>query len=482
MKTLISILFLIIGLAANAQPPTKFYCTYGGSGYDVGYDVKQTLDGGYIITGSTSSYGMGNTDMYLLKIDSMGQKVFQTTFGGVSNEIGKSVVQLLDSSYVMAGYTSSSGVGGYDVFLVKTDKAGNLIWQKTIGGADWDFANSMNATTDGGFIIAGTTYSYGHGNADGYVIKTDANGDTTWTKTFGGANDDEFKSVIQTSDGNYALTGYTKSYNDVDSGDVWVYKLNTIGDSLWCKFFGGTKEDFGNEIMQHPNGSFNIVGGTQSLGLGKLDAYTFKIDNIGNLLWFGVDGVANNNETFNSLAFSKKDPNISAYAESEIFSGFGLQVKIFELSPANLYYNATEYGGVYADEIFKIISTKDKGYACVGYTYSYGAYQSNIFFLKIDSNLVGSQSIVSVNEIEPDNVQLSVYPNPTSNELNINMNIKMIVDKLKLYNISGQEISISRRVISNQYNKITLNLEDLESGIYFLKYFDRVVKILLFHQ
>ncbi len=226
MRLLIGILFLVIGMAASAQPPTKFYSTYGSNGYDVGYDVKQTLDGGYIIVGSTSSYGQGNTDMYLLKLDSMGQFKFQSTFGGVSNEIGKSIVQLADSSFVMAGYTSSTGVGGYDIFLVKADKTGNLVWQKTIGGADWDFANSMDTVAGGGLIIAGTTYSYGHGNADGYVIRTDANGDTLWTKTYGGLNDDEFKSVIQTTDGNFALTGYTKSYNDVDSGDVWVLKLN----------------------------------------------------------------------------------------------------------------------------------------------------------------------------------------------------------------------------------------------------------------
>ena len=241
LKNILLYILLLLAIATNAQPPAKFYSTYGGNGYDVGYDVKQTLDGGYIITGSTSSFGQGNTDMYLLKLDSMGVKKFETSFGGVSNEIGKSVVQLIDSSYVIAGYTSSTGVGGYDVFLVKTDKTGAVLWQKTIGGADWDFAYSMEATADGGFIIAGTTYSYGRGNADGYVVKTDANGNVVWQKTYGGVNDDEFKSVIQTADGNYALTGYTKSYNDIDSGDVWIFKLDLNGDSTWCKFYGGSK-------------------------------------------------------------------------------------------------------------------------------------------------------------------------------------------------------------------------------------------------
>ena len=263
MRFLIGILFLVAFIGAYAQPPKKFYCRYGGNGYDEGNDVKQTLDGGYIITGSTSSIGQGNTDMYLLKLDSMGQVTFQKTFGGVSNEIGKSIVQLADSSYVMAGYTSSSGVGGYDVFLVKADKTGNLIWQKTYGGSDWDFANSMDATADGGFIIAGTTYSYGKGNADGFVIKTDANGDTTWTKTFGGLKDDEFKSVIQTSDGKYALTGYTKSFND-SLGDGWIIRIDQTGNSTYTTSVGGLYSDVLNDVVELTNTNLYFVGSNKS--------------------------------------------------------------------------------------------------------------------------------------------------------------------------------------------------------------------------
>jgi hypothetical protein len=170
MKSIFCFLFFTISCFVEAQPPSKFYTRIGGNGYDVGYDVKQTLDNGYIITGSTSSMGVGNTDMYLLKLDSMGQIKFQTTFGNANNDIGKSVIQLIDSSYIMVGYTNSIGFGGYDIFLVKADKYGALVWQKTIGGTDWDFANSLQQTSDGGFIIAGSTYSYGYGNEDGYVV------------------------------------------------------------------------------------------------------------------------------------------------------------------------------------------------------------------------------------------------------------------------------------------------------------------------
>jgi hypothetical protein len=331
MRFLIGILFLVAFIGAYAQPPKKFYCRYGGNGYDEGNDVKQTLDGGYIITGSTSSIGQGNTDMYLLKLDSMGQVKFQKTFGGVSNEIGKSIVQLADSSYVMAGYTSSIGVGGYDVFLVKADKTGNLIWQKTYGGSDWDFANSMDTITGGGFIIAGTTYSYGKGNADGFVIKTDANGDTTWTKTFGGLKDDEFKSVIQTSDGNYALTGYTKSFND-SLGDVWALKLDVNGDTLWRKFYGGVKEDFGNQIIEHPNGDFFIAGGTESFGVTIMNGIVIHTDNIGNYIFQRLDNTSSSYQIFNSIAISKRSNNIVNAMAKETVPGFGAQFKMLEMN------------------------------------------------------------------------------------------------------------------------------------------------------
>lgn len=474
---------LVTGLVSVAQPPSKFYCTYGGNGYDVGYDVKQTLDGGYIITGSTSSFGQGNTDMYLLKLDSMGQVKFEKSFGGVSNEIGKSIVQLTsDSGYVMAGYTSSSGVGGYDMYLVKADKNGNLVWQKTIGGADWDFANSLQATTDGGFIIGGTTYSYGNGNADGYVVKTDANGDTLWTRTYGGANDDEFKSVIQTADGNYALTGYTKSYNDVDSGDVWVFKLNTIGDTLWRKFYGGSGEDFGNEIIEHPNGEFFIAGGTSSFGVGKLDGYAIKSDNIGTQLSHQEHGYPGYNEEFTSLVFSKRSPNIIGFMEKEFFSGFNLQFKLFEWTNNLGYLNGTDYGSIDNDETYKIIATKDKGYACLGYTKGYNSLLSEVYFVKTDSNLVGGNfSIVSVYERELKESLVKKYPNPTASEINFIFATDIRKSVIKLYDIFSNEILIKDEISFISNNHFIIDTQKLLSGIYFVHISNRVEKILVIH-
>ncbi len=476
MSKIVFVFLIISSFIVSAQPPTKFFSTYGGHGYDVGYDVKQTLDGGYIIAGSTSSFGQGNTDFYLLKLDSMGQKRFEKSFGGYNNEIARSIVQLSDSGYVMTGYTSSFGIGGYDIFLIKTDKNGNLLWQKTIGGNDWDFAYSVDTILGGGFIITGTTYSFGNGNADGYVIKTDVNGDTLWTKTYGGVKDDELKSVIQTLDGNYALTGYTKSYND-SLGDIWVLKINQTGDTLWRKFYGGNKEDFGNQIIENNTNDLFIAGSTASWGAGLLDAYALKINNVGNVSHTFIDGTASNNEVYNSLAFSNRLPNNRVcFTQKEVFTGYGLQTKIIELNNSLTYLNATDYGSPVTDEIYKLVATKDKGYAAVGYTEGYNAMLSNVYFLKMDSTLIGSNySIVSVNEIY--SAHFNVFPNPCSKAIIINSSIKLDNSDIHLIDIYGNELLTNK--ITHNFKTVIINCEDLKNGIYYLKILNKTEKIII---
>lgn len=477
---------MVTAFISVAQPPTKFYCTYGGNGYDVGYDVKQTFDGGYIITGSTSSFGQGNTDMYLLKLDSMGQVKFERSFGGLNNEIGKSVVQLSsDSGYVMAGYTSSSGVGGYDMYLVKADKNGNLVWQKTFGGSDWDFAHSLQATTDGGFIIGGTTYSFGNGSADGYVVKTNANGDTLWTKTYGGANDDEFKSIIQTADGNYATTGYTKSYNDVDSGDVWVFKLNTTGDTLWRKFYGGSKEDFGNEIIEHPvTSDYYVVGGTRSYGasLNHVNAYSLWLNSIGNQLHQTLDNTSSSYAEFSSIVISSRSPYVVNTIIKQTFVSFSQQTKMLEMNLGLDYINATDFGSTLNDECYKIISTKDKGYACIGFTQGFGAVLSNCYFIKVDSNLIGGNySIVSVNERSLSNATIALYPNPAKNEFNLTSSVSLKKIRLKMVDNIGRELSLDQNIQFVSDNKVIINTEVILDGVYFLIINDKALKIVIQH-
>ncbi len=185
--------------------------TYGGSFYEEGYDIKRAPGGGYVICGVKFSASDG--DAWLLKVDDWGLLVWQHTFGGTGNDRAACVVPTADGGYALAGQTESYGAGDYDVYLIKTDGSGNLLWQRTYGGAGRDFADCIVSTADGGFFILGSTSSFGS-DVQGYMIRTDPSGDTIWTATFGGPYDDDFHDGLVTDGGCYLGVGHW----GVDSG------------------------------------------------------------------------------------------------------------------------------------------------------------------------------------------------------------------------------------------------------------------------
>ncbi len=470
MKSIFFIFLFIITFNLLAQPPSKFYTRIGGNGYDVGYDVKQTLDNGYIITGSTSSMGVGNTDMYLMKLDSMGQIKFQRTFGNANNDIGKSVIQLLDSSYVIVGYTNSIGFGGYDIFLVKADKYGDLIWQKTIGGTDWDFANSLQQTSDGGFIIAGSTYSYGYGNADGYVVKTDANGNITWSKTYGGANDDEFKSVIQTADGGYALCGYTKSYGDI-SGDAWTFKLLTNGDSAWSKNYGGVREDYANKIIQLQSLDLVIAGGNKSVSTNSVAETMLVIYDVvsGSQLFNYIDP-GTNDEYYNSFCEGVNGYLVGCGKTKNPIFGFQGLVDIYNSGFGYLNFFPFAIGN--NDEFFSICRTKDKGFALVGLTQGNFPSLQDVMFLKTDSIGNYGNSITSLKNVQLNKLDISIFPNPSCDLINVNLSNELDLNKsnFKIIDVNGNQVLSNN--IRNYHSRIYIS--DLSAGLYFFQFYNEI--------
>jgi hypothetical protein len=203
--------------------------TYGGRYNDRGYSVAQTTDGGYVITGYTCSFGVNNyEDVWLLRTDANGDTLWARTYGGRYPDHGNSVQQTIDGGYVIAGRTYSYGFVGGDVWLIKTDVGGDTIWTRTYGDTDYDYGRSVAQTADGGYIIVGHAESYGAGEADVYLIKTGASGDTIWTRTYGGTDRDKGYSVHQTTDGGYIVTGYTGSFG-AGRRDVWLIKTDSAG-------------------------------------------------------------------------------------------------------------------------------------------------------------------------------------------------------------------------------------------------------------
>jgi hypothetical protein len=266
--------------------------TYGGIGDDYGYSVVQTSDGGYAIAGYTNSFGAGSSDVYLVKTDSTGTMLWNKTYGGINADIGRSVVQSSDGGYTIAGYTYSFGAGSYDVYLVKTDSTGNMIWSKTYGGTSSDVGSSVVQSSDGGYAIAGYTYSFGAGSYDVYLVKTDSLGNMQWNKTYGGTSSDFGYSVVQTSDGGYAIAGYTYSFG-AGYEDVYLVKTDSLGNMQWNKTYGGTNDDVGSSVVQSADGGYAIVGETASFGAGNNDVYLVKTDVYGDFGLARVDSSAN---------------------------------------------------------------------------------------------------------------------------------------------------------------------------------------------
>ena len=281
MRTLMALLVLCVPLMASGQ--ITFERTYGGISSDGGYSVAQTVDGGYIVTGFTVPFPAANRDVYLIKTDEAGDTVWTRTYGGSDDEDGYFVAQTADGGYIIAGRTQSFGAGAYDMYLIKTDGVGDTAWTRTFGGPIEDEARSVAQTADGGYIVAGFTGSFGAGARDVYLVKTDSSGDMVWTRTYGGSDDDYGSSVALTSDGGYIITGYTGSFG-AGEYDVYLIKADGGGDTVWTRTYGGPGSDWGYSVAAGAGG-YIIAGMTTSFGAGYYDVYLIKTDAAGDTVW-----------------------------------------------------------------------------------------------------------------------------------------------------------------------------------------------------
>ncbi len=268
-------------IKTNASGDTQWTRAFGGDSLDWGSSVRQTSDGGYIVAGYTRSFGAGGDDFYLIKTNASGDTQWTRTFGGTGDDVGESVQQTSDSGYIVAGTTTSFGAGFTDVYLTKTNASGDTQWTRTYGGTSWDYGLSVQQTSDGGYIVAGFTSSFGAGWDDVYLIKTNASGDTQWTRTYGGTGGDYDQSVQQTSDSGYIVAGWTESFG-AGLDDVYLIKTNASGDTQWTRTYGGTNYDVGYSAQQTSDGGYVIAGSTESFGAGHADVYLIKTDAGGN--------------------------------------------------------------------------------------------------------------------------------------------------------------------------------------------------------
>jgi uncharacterized delta-60 repeat protein len=299
--------------------------TIGGSYDDIANSIIQSNDGGYVVAGMYS-FGERHSNFYVVKLDSAGNIVWAKTIGGSGYDEANSIIQSSDGGYIVAGYTSSFGSGG-DIFVVKLDSSGSVQWTKAIGGSYGYLANSIIQSSDGGYVVAGSTWSFGAGYSDFYVVKLDSGGNVQWTKTIGGSYEDIAYSIIQSSDGGYVFAGYTSSFG-AGSRDIFVVKLDSSGNVQWTKTIGGSYDDEAGSIIQSSDGGYVVAGYTSSFGAGDADIYVVKLDANGNVCFsqnitnYSVSSTAPSFSSPSATAFPQSptvntvSPTVASYASS----------------------------------------------------------------------------------------------------------------------------------------------------------------------
>jgi hypothetical protein len=389
---------------------------YGNSTLEQGWEIRETTDGGYIIAAERYSPMYNTIKAYLLKTNLNGDTLWTKLFTGLGTASARCAIETNDGNYIFCGVTSSSN--DRSAYMVKTDVSGEMIWEKAYAGPKDEWSYDMIQNTDGGYILCGGT-EIDPGFDDFLIIRTDAFGDTVWTRHFGGAGYDAAYSIIQNEDeGNYYVGGLSWNTINQTNFDILILKLNSNGDTIWTKRFGGGSSDKIGSMDFTEDGGIIVCGSTTSFGEGGYDLYLFKIDTSGTLLW------------------------------------------------------SQTYGGANIDVGISVHPSFDQGYILCGYTSSFGAGNSDIYLVKTDSD--GLITGVEENFNFTPTLNL-VYPNPNHGIFNIELPEGK--NELRVYNQQGQLV-YKKDIYSDHTNtSAPIEIDNLPKDIFFIRIIDSSGKV-----
>ncbi|MCW3122115.1 MAG: C-terminal target protein [Flavipsychrobacter sp.] len=497
MKYLLYFLFFLLSASlAHAQAPViEWQKSLGGSNYDSPLSIQPTSDGGYILAGSSSSTdgditgNHGLVDGWVVKLSSSGSLEWQISLGGNMFDEANCVQQTTDGGYIVTGYSTSTdgdvtvNRGYADVWIVKLSSSGTIQWQRSYGGSAVDLARFIVQTSDGGYIVAASSASNdgdvsgNHSSIDErdiWVFKINGTGDIQWQKCYGGSFAEEPWCIQQTLEGGYIVIGYTYSLDGDVSGfhgtyDRWVVKLSGVGDIQWQKCYGGTNIETGLYIQQTTDSGYITTGVTYSNDIdvsgnrGGMDYWIEKLSSSGNIIWQKCYGGKNDDGSACIQQTSDGGYITAGMTESDngdVSGSNGFEdYWVVKLSAAGTIQWQKCLGGTNADEAMSVKQTHDGGYVVVGFSKS------------IDGNVIGNhgdydywvvklKSTVGIPVVNS-GTEISVIPNPATDMISVTGVEKATI---RIFDAIGRQI---KEAAAN-----TIRIKDLPSGIYLARIFD----------
>jgi hypothetical protein len=459
-------MMLCLTAILNMQAQFTWRRTFGGYGSDRSSSVRELLSGGFIVAGSTGSFGQGGGDAYVMKLAPDGSVIWSRTFGDAGVESGVSCRELADG-FVIGGTTSTGDHGGYDLFLIRTDIDGNVLWERTYGGADWDICSDMEVVSDG-FILSGTTY--GSGSGDAFIVKTDLSGDTLWTRAVGGTFLDEALGVCALQDGGYLISGYTRIDEDGANTDAMAFKLAFDGSPLWTHLYSSDSLEYFHDAFETSGGDIICSGSTRSASP-HWQIVLERIDATGSFIWRQFYGSVDDFEGREIVGRINGGFAVTGYLSA--FSAGGKDMYLLLTDDQGNFILGKNYGGLGDEEGFSVDATFDGGYISAGITESYGPGIQAVYVVLGDSvgetdddTVIEFLDPLPVPDLTSSSEQGQLWPSALSpgDPLHLRLNVPPGNAKAQVFDLRGTVVA----TFPVQQQETTTHLPDLAPGHYSL--------------